>query len=95
MSGHDRSKCRELLGELSLYIDGEAEQALCDEIEAHIAECNDCRIMVDTLHKTITLYRAVPADPLPGDVKQRLYKRLDINTFLLTGGETSIEGKNI
>jgi len=95
MSDHDQRRCRELLGELSLYIDGEAEQALCDEIEAHIAECNDCRIMVDTLRKTITLYRAVPADPLPGDVKQRLHKRLDINTFLLTGDETSIEGKNI
>lgn len=91
MSGHDRSKCRELLGELSLYIDGKAEQALCDEIEAHIAECNDCRIMVDTLHKTVTLYRAVPADPLPGDVEERLYRRLDISAFLPTGGGTQLE----
>lgn len=79
---HDRSKCRELLGDLSLYIDGEAEQALCDEIEAHMAECDNCRIMVDTLRKTVTLYRTVPAGPLPDDVEQRLYKRLDLDEFL-------------
>lgn len=79
---HDRSRCRELLGDLSLYIDGEAEQALCDEIETHMAECENCRIMVDTLRKTVTLYRAVPAEPLPDDVEKRLYKRLDIDEFL-------------
>lgn len=82
MSHHDRSQCRELLGNLSLYIDGEAEQALCDEIEAHMAECDNCRIMVDTLRKTITLYRAAPAEPLPDEVEERLYKRLDIDALL-------------
>lgn len=79
---HDRGKCRELLGDLSLYIDGEAEQALCDEIEAHMAECESCRIMVDTLRKTVTLYHTMPADPLPDDVEERLYKRLDIDNYL-------------
>ncbi len=82
MTEHDHSRCRELLGELSLYIDGEAEQALCDEIEAHVAECEDCRIMVDTLRKTVILYRAMPADPLPSDVEERLYKRLALDEFL-------------
>ncbi len=94
MSRHDHSRCRELLGELSSYIDGEAEQALCHEIEAHIAECSDCLIMVDTLRKTITLYRAMSADPLPGDVEERLYRRLDISAFLPTGGGTQLEVKH-
>ena len=73
---HDRTKCRELLSQFSDYIDGELEASLCTELEAHLAECPNCRIMVDTMRKTITLYRAQAPSDLPSDVKERLYKVL-------------------
>lgn len=71
--------CREMLEQLSSYIDGELPAALCVELEAHLAECPDCRVMVDTMRKTIVLYRAQSPGELPADVKHRLYRVLKLD----------------
>jgi anti-sigma factor RsiW len=67
-----------MLGQLSDYIDGELEAALCDELEAHLANCPNCRVMVDTVRKTITLYRTPTPPELPSDVEARLYRVLKL-----------------
>ncbi|PKO20588.1 MAG: hypothetical protein CVU38_19330, partial [Chloroflexi bacterium HGW-Chloroflexi-1] len=41
--------CSDTLGTLSEYLDGELDEQFCAEIERHMAECGNCRIMVDTL----------------------------------------------
>lgn len=84
---HDHSRCRELLGSLSDYVDGELEEALCREIEAHMAECENCRIVVDTLRKTVLLYHVLPSDPLPEAVEQRLFKRLELEHIIPSRSE--------
>ena len=71
-------ECQNLLGQLSDYVDGEASQALCREIERHLADCENCRVVVDTLRKTVMLYQTRGCDPLPGDVEERLYRVLDL-----------------
>lgn len=73
---HDESVCRELLAQFSEYIDGELEQALCAQLEAHLAECPNCRVMFDTVRKTITLYHSSGTPELPSDVHDRLYRVL-------------------
>lgn len=78
----DKEYCRTLLKQLSLYIDGEAEQAICEDIERHMAECEDCRIVIDTLTRTVRLYRDHGHTRLPGDARRRLYTALDISDFL-------------
>lgn len=70
--------CRDMLGNLSNYIDGELEAELCAEIEEHVAECVNCRIVVDTLKRTVTLYHDHGHEPLPEDVKTRLLAALDL-----------------
>lgn len=77
-SGHDHANCQELLSQLSDYIDGELEVALCAEIEEHLAGCANCRIMVDTMRKTIILYHEQAPEELPSDVKDRLYHVLKL-----------------
>lgn len=67
-----------MLASLSSYIDGELEAQLCAEIDHHMAECGDCRAVVDTLRKTVTLYRNHGHEPLPPDVKERLYAVLKL-----------------
>lgn len=80
MSGTERhGACQELLGQVSEYIDGELEAALCAELEAHLAECPDCRVMVDTLRRTILLYQAEAPGALPEDVKGRLFRVLNLD----------------
>ena len=75
---HDHAKCREMLGQFSDYIDGELEAGLCAKIEAHLAGCPDCQMMIDTMRKTITLYHAQAKAELPSDVEKRLYKVLNL-----------------
>ena len=75
--------CQALLNSLSDFIDGELETELCEKIEKHLTECQNCRIVVDTLRKTITLYQqTVTQDEIPNEVHDRLFKRLDLEEFL-------------
>ena len=74
-------KCGEMLEALSDYIDGELEARLCAEVEAHMRDCPDCQIMVDTLRKTVVLYRQHGHVEVPPDVKSRLYAVLDLETL--------------
>jgi predicted anti-sigma-YlaC factor YlaD len=76
--------CSEMLRDLSIYVEGSADPALCEEIENHMEECPDCRIVVDTLQKTIYLYKADESEQtLPEDVRNRLFKRLNIEDYLI------------
>jgi anti-sigma factor RsiW len=74
-------KCREMLGALSDYIDGELEERLCAQIEAHMRDCPDCQVMVDTLRKTVVLYRTHGRVEVPADVQSRLYTVLDLDAI--------------
>jgi len=73
--------CAQLQAQLPDYLDGEARAEICRAIEAHLADCDDCRIVVDTLKKTITLYRAAPRDAVPREVHARLVRVLNLDKF--------------
>jgi anti-sigma factor (TIGR02949 family) len=77
-TGHDHASCQELLGQLSDYVDGELEEALCAELEAHLAGCPNCRVMVDTVRRTITLYSRQATTELPSEVEARLFRVLNL-----------------
>lgn len=69
-------KCQELLGALNEYVDGETQSALCRALQEHLAGCNPCRIVVDNIRQTITLYRAGQAVPLPAGVHEKIHSIL-------------------
>lgn len=50
--------CDEVLNQLSEYVDEEARAELCRAIEEHLARCRGCKIEVDTVRKTIMIYRS-------------------------------------
>ena len=80
---HEKHNCGHLLDSLSEYIDGELNQLICDEIDRHLEGCEDGRIVVNTLEKTVYLYHeTAPEQKLPVDVKMRLFKKLDLEDFL-------------
>ncbi|HEY61628.1 MAG: zf-HC2 domain-containing protein [Anaerolineales bacterium] len=86
----NENKCAYLLDYLSDYVDGSLNESLCEEIERHIVECEDCRIFVDTLKKTIYLYHTKEkgSATVPNDVRKRLYKRLKLEEFLNDSSES-------
>ena len=76
------AQCQHLLESMSAYLDGEASAELCAEIERHLGGCDDCRVVVDTLRKTIALYHELPQPELTPEARLRLYKSLDLGEFL-------------
>lgn len=85
MKHQHKQSCNELLGSISEYVDGSLRAELCRELERHLSECDDCRVVVNTLKKTIDLYQTeAPRADLPADVRQRLYKSLQLDDLLHT-----------
>lgn len=83
MSPSLHGHCRDMLKNLNDYIDGELDEALCTELERHMSECENCRVVVDTLRKTVLLYNHLPAEPMPDALEARLFKCLDLDAFLV------------
>jgi anti-sigma factor RsiW len=80
--------CHHLLGSLSDYVDEALSEEFCAEIKHHLEGCENCRVMVDTLRKTVYLYHVSAAGPaeVPSEARERLYKRLQLDEF--TGKES-------
>jgi len=70
-------KCKDIIQELSSYLNGETDSTLLAEVERHLSNCEDCRLVVDTTRKTIHLYCNSQPAPLPDDVRGRLHKALE------------------
>ncbi len=83
MIKHDHTHCHALLSTISEYVDGSLGPEFCEELEHHLAECENCHIVVDTLRKTITLYRQTAGETaqMPGVVRERLYRTLNLEDF--------------
>lgn len=65
--------CLQRLARLSAYLDRELPPAVRDQIRRHMSRCNDCRVVLRTLRKTIALCRQAPAaDPPRATVKRVL-----------------------
>jgi anti-sigma factor RsiW len=68
--------CNQHIEKICDYIDGEIDKSLCAELETHLKECNNCRIMVDTLRQTVVLCREGKPEPLPSELATRLNNAL-------------------
>jgi anti-sigma factor (TIGR02949 family) len=74
--------CQELLTSLSEYVDGDLSPDLCSILEMHLKSCSRCRIVLDTLRKTIELYHETAEETqLPADVRSRLLMRLNLEDY--------------
>lgn len=82
-----KMSCREIFENLSAYIDEELDPDLCGEIEDHVKGCNPCVAFLNTLKKTVVLYKYSRADdPVPEKVHIDLHRFLR-QSCLGLGGE--------
>lgn len=79
----NHENCHHLLSSLSEYVDGTLDDSICVEIERHVADCENCRIVLDTLRKTISLYQTTSQQAgVPEGVRERLFHRLSLDDFV-------------
>jgi anti-sigma factor RsiW len=69
-------ECNKYIQDIADYIDGEADESLCAELEKHLKDCENCRIMVDTLRKTVVLCREGKRENLPPELSAKLNSAL-------------------
>jgi anti-sigma factor RsiW len=77
---HNHNQCGDYLAYISDYLDGELPPEICASLEAHLRECVNCRVVVNTMRKTIELYQVTSGDEtLPEGVHTRLFARLKLD----------------
>lgn len=71
-------ECRDVIARLSEYLDQEVVVELREELEVHLVDCPECRIHVETVKKTIALYRTERDRRCPEQVRSRLHALLSV-----------------
>lgn len=61
---------------LNDYVDGDIDPAVCEGFESHLADCNPCQVVVDTIRGTIALYRGEQVFEMPVEFRNRLHRTL-------------------
>ncbi len=69
-------KCSEVLDQLWEYLDEDARAELTSQINDHLGGCRDCRAEVDSLKRTISLYKCEDAVGTPILLSERVQAAL-------------------
>ena len=79
---HGKSRCLDILRQLSAYIDDELAGDICREIRRHLGACPNCEIFVSSLRQTVSLCRHSPIPSLSADdravMRQKIMKAAQI-----------------
>jgi predicted anti-sigma-YlaC factor YlaD len=79
----DHDNCSELLKSIEDYLDGDIQPEVCTRLEEHLRGCQNCRIVVDTLRKTISLYHDEACqEMMPDKMREHLYMELNLLDYL-------------
>ena len=68
--------CKQVLAELSNYLDDEVSPELKRALEQHLAMCHRCSLIFDTTRKTLKIVTEAGPFEIPLEVSARLYTRL-------------------
>ena len=69
--------CKQFLQELNDYLDPNVDSAIKIHLQAHVSQCPNCFVVVDTTKKTMQVYKGLQARSIPADVETRLWAALE------------------
>ncbi len=69
--------CKDVLANLSCYLDGEGSAELRAALEDHISHCRRCRVVFDTTGRMLKIVTDAEPFEVPLGVSARLYARLE------------------
>ena len=76
-----KGHCHRMAAVFSDYLDRDLRQQVCRKVDEHLKHCPDCKLYLDTLNKSITLYRGLGHVPVPKDVETRLFATIRLASF--------------
>jgi anti-sigma factor RsiW len=68
--------CREIIRELSNYLDGDLDASMKQHFEVHLKGCNECAIVVSQTRITVEIFCDSNLVELPSDVRSRVRESL-------------------
>jgi anti-sigma factor RsiW len=68
--------CKDVIREISNYLDGELAAATKQELSKHLSHCGHCKLVVDQMKFTIEIFCDSQPVVLPSEVRSRLHDAL-------------------
>jgi hypothetical protein len=70
---------KKIIDELCNYLGQDIDHPMCKELMLHVQECPECKMYLDTVKMTVSLYKQTyDSQPVPGHVKDELLKKLNL-----------------
>jgi anti-sigma factor RsiW len=73
-------KCGDVYLHICDHLDEDLASPRCRQIKRHLDECPNCRAYLDSLKKTIVLYRALPEPSVPAETHRELFRTIALLT---------------
>lgn len=70
--------CKEFLQELNEYLDETTDAETKLHWQAHVDECPNCFVIVDTTRKTLQVYKGMEEQEVPEDVRARVWSAIEL-----------------
>ncbi len=86
-------KCKEVYMHICENLDQDVNSPRCREIKRHLESCPDCTAYLDSLRKTVSLYRTMEAPSLPKKVEHELFKKIELLAARRSGSRGGSAGK--
>ena len=68
--------CKGVIRELNSYLDGELSAAIRQDLEQHLDDCTDCKLIVNQTKLSIDIVCDCGPVELPTEVRTRLHEAL-------------------
>ncbi len=68
--------CTDLLSQLSDYFDGQLSAELLEEVRTHTAGCQHCKVVLNTTHQTIEVYKDNEIYEVSTELRERLHSAI-------------------
>jgi anti-sigma factor RsiW len=73
--------CTDLLSHLTDYFDGHLSKELREEVRSHTAECQHCKVVLNTTHQTIEVYKGNELYEVSPELRERLHSAIMAKCF--------------
>lgn len=69
-------ECRDVLAEISSYVDGDVSEEVKRAIEEHLAHCRTCRVLIDSTRRSVRILADGREVDLPAPLAEKIMSRV-------------------